>query len=676
MRTLFGFLGRRTPDPPRRQQSGNTSTPEQPRRLRSSPRASSLSVVITEPPPQWEPAPSIGLTAYEALARLAGQIKEKKAGSMSALQTTASEACDEEEANRPPKGSTLSDDDDRASSPEDAARFTWTGEPRWTGPRADPFPSARAEVALLQRLIPGEVLVHENPSADKLSGLLRDCTQLHVACHMRRGSAVFVVTHEPIVLAAPASLERAVLNSLLHARVACPVFCWASRVEDEAARLFGEAAFEFGRFAVTADTKPTTARDGKPARSQKFTLRDPDAAATEAICEVGIRLVPAGVPELYDGTRFPFCLSFELPALASPDEDSDSLARAKMHLRGYLRRTCGLSSFRDSDLEIDRLTAVWRIALFERDGFEITRANGEPGESLVEELRQRYGATHADFELRAVRRGSVLLTIVGAPAAFDLVARDSGFARAGLGGTALNGPVRFVNESEPLTNRLGGMALKEPVRLLALHAQVYGSRVAHAALLCPRRKGEAEGALEGEEEGPTVVVPPLPPGLSSLGYAQQMERVSTAYDALVWQSTGEDLGVGFGEDPEEGLEDNASDRPPSPQSPAALASAAPSALPTASTIPVAAHRLPPLDAGQVESRAQHLAAARRRARWQAARAATRAVTDAAGVFNRLSRRSSAESAAGRASGRRSQEELPPRRSSGAGAQQGWRWRWE
>ena len=82
----------------------------------------------------------------------------------------------------------------------------------------------------------------------------------------------------------------------------------------------------------------------------------------------------------------------------------------------------------------------------------------------------RYGATHADFELRAVRRGSVLLTIVGAPAAFDLVARDSGFARAGL----------------------GGMALKEPVRLLALHAQVYGSRVAHAALLCPRRKGEAE----------------------------------------------------------------------------------------------------------------------------------------------------------------------------------------
>merc|ERR1719163_358530 len=108
-----------------------------------------------------------------------------------------------------------------------------------------------------------------------------------------------------------------------------------------------------------------------------------------------------------------------------------------------------------------------------------------------------------------------------------------------------------------------------------------------------------------------------------------MERVSTAYDALVWQSTGEDLGVGFGEDPEEGLEDNASDRPPSPQSPAALASAAPSALPTASTIPVAAHRLPPLDAGQVESRAQPLAAARRRARWQAARAATRAVTDAA-----------------------------------------------
>ena len=85
------------------------------------------------------------------------------------------------------------------------------------------------------------------------------------------------------------------------------------------------------------------------------------------------------MPELYDGTRFPFCLSFELPALASPDEDSDSLARAKMHLRGYLRRKCGLSSFRDSDLEIDRLTAVWRIALFERDGFEITRANGEPG---------------------------------------------------------------------------------------------------------------------------------------------------------------------------------------------------------------------------------------------------------------------------------------------------------
>ncbi|EOD29442.1 hypothetical protein EMIHUDRAFT_456792 [Emiliania huxleyi CCMP1516] len=583
MRTLFGFVGR-TPDPPRRQQSG-TSTPEQPRRLRSSPRASSLSVVITEPPPQWERAPSIGLTAYEALARLAGQIsKERKAGSVSALQATASEACDEEEANRPPKGSTLSDDDDRTSSPEDAVRIGPTviiAVSESSGGAS--LPEARAEVALLQRLIPGEVLVHENPSADKLSGLLRDCTQLHLACHMRRGSTVF--------------------------------------------------AFEFGRFAVTADTKPTTARDGRPARSQKFTLRDPDAAATEAICEAGIRLVPAGVPELYDGTRFPFCLSFELPALASPDEDSDTLARAKMHLRGYLRRTCGLSSFRDSDLEIDRLTAVWRIALFERDGFEITRANGGPGESLVEELRQRYGATHADFELRAVRRGSVLLTIVGAPAAFDLVARDSAFARAGLGGTALNGPVRLVNESEPLTNRLGGMALKEPVRLLALHAQVYGSRVAHAALLCPRRKGEAE-----------VVVPPLPAGLSSLGYAQQMERVGAAYDALVWQSTGEDLGVGFGEDP-------------------------------------------------AESRAQHLAAARRRARWQAARPATRAVTDAAGVFNRLSRRSSVESAAGRASGRRSQasasgrrsqdasgrrsqEELPPRRSSGAGAQQGWRWRWE
>ena len=149
------------------------------------------------------------------------------------------------------------------------------------------------------------------------------------------------------------------------------------------------------------------------------------------------------------------------------------------------------------------------------------------------------------------------------------------------------------------------------------------------------------------------------------GYAQQMERVGAAYDALVWQSTGEDLGVGFGENPEEGLEENASDRPPSPTSPA----------------------------GHAESRAQHLAAARRRARWQAARPATRAVTDAAGVFNRLSRRSSVESAAGRssgrrsqasasgrrsqdASGRRSQEELPPRRSSGPGAQQGWRWRWE
>ena len=218
MRTLFGFVGR-TPDPPRRQQSG-TSTPEQPRRLRSSPRASSLSVVITEPPPQWERAQCIGLTAYEALARLAGQIsKERKAGSVSALQATASEACDEEEANRPPKGSTLSDDDDRTSSPEDAARFTWTGEPRWTGPRAEPFPSgaevpprerqrggdphgresrqgrqgsqpappsigptviiavsessggaslpeARAEVALLQRLIPGEVHAeHPNPFA-------------------------------------------------------------------------------------------------------------------------------------------------------------------------------------------------------------------------------------------------------------------------------------------------------------------------------------------------------------------------------------------------------------------------------------------------------------------------------------------------------------------------------
>ena len=156
-----------------------------------------------------------------------------------------------------------------------------------------------------------------------------------------------------------------------------------------------------------------------------------------------------------------------------------------------------------------------------------------------------------------------------------------------------------------------------------------------------------------------------------------MERVGAAYDALVWQSTGEDLGVGFGEEPEKGPEGKASDWRPSPTSPAALASAAPSALPTASTIPVAAQRLPALDAGQVESRTQHLAAARRPARWQAARTATRAVTDAAGVFNRLSRRSSVESAAGRASGRRSQEELPPRRSSGAEAQQGWRWwRWE
>ena len=41
------------------------------------------------------------------------------------------------------------------------------------------------------------MLVHENPSADKLSGLLRDCTQLHLACHMRRGSTVFVRGNAP-----------------------------------------------------------------------------------------------------------------------------------------------------------------------------------------------------------------------------------------------------------------------------------------------------------------------------------------------------------------------------------------------------------------------------------------------------------------------------------------------
>ena len=155
------------------------------------------------------------------------------------------------------------------------------------------------------------------------------------------------------------------------------------------------------------------------------------------------------MPELYDSTRFPFCLSLELPALASPDEDSDSLARAKMHLRGYLRRTCGLSSFRDSDLEIDRLTAVWRIVLFERDGFEITRANGE---ALADELRGRYGATHAEIELKEIRRGSVLLTLVGEPSAFERAASD----------------VELFS--------LGGMGLKEPVQLLALRAQVYATK--------------------------------------------------------------------------------------------------------------------------------------------------------------------------------------------------------
>ena len=170
--------------------------------------------------------------------------------------------------------------------------------------------------------------MHENPSADKLSGLLRDCTQLHVACHMRRGSTVFVRGNAPEVLTltlthtlthtltltqtspslpiggdtragrvgrpglararrpqlvplldtsqtlprhlldtsstpprhflsrgterkctaplhtlAVSRCHSANLARLLHARVACPVFCWASRVEDEAARLFGEAVW-------------------------------------------------------------------------------------------------------------------------------------------------------------------------------------------------------------------------------------------------------------------------------------------------------------------------------------------------------------------------------------------------------------------------------------------------
>ena len=48
-----------------------------------------------------------------------------------------------------------------------------------------------------------------------------------------------------------------------------------------------------------------------PAAVNRFTLRDPDAAATEAICEAGIRLVPAGVP-------YPFPISDVLVAELSP----------------------------------------------------------------------------------------------------------------------------------------------------------------------------------------------------------------------------------------------------------------------------------------------------------------------------------------------------------------------
>ena len=189
------------------------------------------------------------------------------------------------------------------------------------------LPEARAEVGSLQSLLPGPVSVHVNPAVGDLSAVLRGARHLHMASHMRKGCATFVrgarpevVTFEPVVLAAPPCLERAVLNAcysaslakLLHARGGeRSIFCWRSRVEDEAARIFGEAvwlslllgrsdrdAFEAGRFAVTAVTKPVVARDGGPARSQKFTLRDPDESEGGESCVVssGIRLVAAGVP--------------------------------------------------------------------------------------------------------------------------------------------------------------------------------------------------------------------------------------------------------------------------------------------------------------------------------------------------------------------------------------------
>ena len=119
---------------------------------------------------------------------------------------------------------------------------------------------------------------------------------------------------EDLSVASPATVSRAGMVYVDMADLGWQPYVdsWLSRIEDEAARIFGEAvglslllgrsdrdAFEAGRFAVTADTKPVVARDGGPARSQKFTLRDPDESEGGESCEVvssGIRLVAAGVP--------------------------------------------------------------------------------------------------------------------------------------------------------------------------------------------------------------------------------------------------------------------------------------------------------------------------------------------------------------------------------------------
>ena len=297
----------------------------------------SACVAIKKKPADWNAPPVISGAAYSDLERLVRQLHERDLPKTSAVGGVSRKASGDSSTSTDLSGSFSSLSASLATSFSERPSpgpFAAESANQNSGPTViisvtagASLPEARAEVDSLQELLPGPVSVHENPAAGDLSAVLRGARHLHMASHMRKGCATFVrgarpevVTFEPVVLAAPPCLERAVLNAcysaslakLLHARGGeRSIFCWRSRVEDEAARIFGEAvwlslllgrsdrdAFEAGRFAVTADTKPVVARDGGPARSQKFTLRDPDESEGGESCVVssGIRLVAAGVP--------------------------------------------------------------------------------------------------------------------------------------------------------------------------------------------------------------------------------------------------------------------------------------------------------------------------------------------------------------------------------------------